>query len=72
MKFWLYDQLDYENSTKAVMVWIHGGSWFMSSGNGGLADIYGPRYFLDRDIVLVTINYRLGPLGCVNKLTKNG
>lgn len=45
------------------MVWIHGGSWFMSSGNGGFTDIYGPRYFLDRDIVLVTINYRLGPLG---------
>ena len=63
MKFWFYDQLDYENSTKAVMVWIHGGSWFMSSVNGGLTDIYGPRYFLDRDIVLVTINYRLGPLG---------
>lgn len=45
------------------MIWIHGGSWFMSSGNGGFTDIYGPRYFLDRDIVLVTINYRLGPLG---------
>ncbi|XP_046452283.1 venom carboxylesterase-6-like [Daphnia pulex] len=55
--------LDFANSTRAVMVWIHGGSWFMSSGNGGLTDIYGPRYLLDRDIVLVTINYRLGPFG---------
>jgi carboxylesterase type B len=49
------------------MVWIHGGSWFMSSGNGGLTDIYGPRYLLDRDIILVTINYRLGPFGWARK-----
>lgn len=52
-----------ENSDlKPVMVYIHGGAWFLGSGNG-LADMYGPRYFLDRDIVLVTFNYRLGPLG---------
>ncbi|KZS20997.1 Liver carboxylesterase 1 [Daphnia magna] len=55
--------LNVTKTLRAVMVWIHGGSWFMSSGNGGFTDIYGPRYFLDRDIVLVTINYRLGPLG---------
>lgn len=24
---------------------------------------YGPKYLLDQDIVLVTFNYRLGPLG---------
>ena len=47
---------------KPVMVWIHGGSFATGSGNGE-TDIYGPAYFLDRDIVLVTINYRLGPLG---------
>ena len=44
------------------MVWIHGGGFDMGSGNGE-TDIYGPGYFLDRDIVLVTINYRLGVFG---------
>lgn len=41
-----------------VMVYIPGEDW-VSSG----ATNYGPEYFMDRDIVLVTINYRLGSLG---------
>lgn len=52
---------------KPVMVWIHGGSFATGSGNGE-TDIYGPAYFLDRDIVLVTINYRLGPLGNIEAI----
>lgn len=44
------------------MVWIHGGGFVLGSGNGD-TDFYGPAYLLDRDIVLVTINYRLGPFG---------
>jgi len=47
---------------RPVMVWIHGGSWTSGSGNGE-NDIYGPHNLLDRDIVLVTINYRLSVLG---------
>ncbi|XP_046407119.1 esterase E4-like [Ischnura elegans] len=43
-----------------VMVWIHGGLFIQGSGG---ADLYGPEYLLDEDIVLVTINYRLGALG---------
>ncbi|XP_023246841.1 esterase FE4-like [Copidosoma floridanum] len=46
-----------------VMVWIHGGGFVVGSG-GGL--LYGPDYFLKKDIVLVTINYRLGVLGFLN------
>ena len=46
--------------TLPVMVWIHGGGWMM--GNGG-TEFYGPSYFLDRNVVLVTINYRLGAIG---------
>jgi carboxylesterase type B len=42
------------------MVWIHGGGWFTGSGN---TDMYGPQYLLDKDVILVTINYRLGTLG---------
>ena len=40
------------------MVWIHGGAF-----NTGSSNIYGAEFLLDRDIVLVTINYRLGIFG---------
>lgn len=43
-----------------VMVWIHGGAFV--TGDGG-DTMYGPDYYLRKDIVLVTINYRLGVLG---------
>lgn len=43
------------------MVWIHGGAFQSGSGN---SDMYGPEFLLMHDnIVLVTINYRLGLLG---------
>ena len=41
-----------------VMVFIHGGAFMY--GEGGL---YGPSNFMDWDMVIVTLNYRLGPLG---------
>ena len=34
----------------------------MGSGNGE-RDLYGPKLWMDRDIVMVTLNYRLGPFG---------
>ncbi|KAJ4446924.1 hypothetical protein ANN_13625 [Periplaneta americana] len=43
-----------------VMFWIHGGGWL--SGSGGI-DQFGPQYLLDKNVVLVSINYRLGALG---------
>nr|CAD7261952.1 unnamed protein product [Timema shepardi] len=43
-----------------VMVWIHGGGSVSGSGDPSL---YGPGYLLDREIVFVTFNYRLGALG---------
>ena len=55
-------QLNVTNDPLPVMVWIHGGAFYMGSGNG-VTDMFGPGYLLDRDIVLVTLNYRLGPLG---------
>lgn len=45
------------------MVWIHGGGFVM--GDGGDRQ-YGAEYLLDRDVILVTFNYRLGPLGSLN------
>ena len=43
-----------------VMVWIHGGGF--TSGDGS-EDLYGPDFLLDRDVILVTLNYRVGVLG---------
>ncbi|KAF2902650.1 hypothetical protein ILUMI_03535 [Ignelater luminosus] len=43
-----------------VMFYIHWGGFFSGSGN---ADFYGPDILLDKDVVLVTFNYRLGALG---------
>lgn len=43
-----------------VLFNIHGGGFIGNSGQSGL---YGPEFLLDHDIVLVTINYRLGALG---------
>ncbi|KAJ8708869.1 hypothetical protein PYW08_010251 [Mythimna loreyi] len=43
-----------------VIVFIHPGGFYSMSGRSDLA---GPHYLLDRDVVLVTINYRLGSLG---------
>jgi para-nitrobenzyl esterase len=44
---------------RPVMVWIHGGAF--TSGSGG---IYDARWLASRgDIVVVTLNYRLGALG---------
>ena len=43
-----------------VMVWIHGGSFAFGDGTW---DTFGPQHFLDLDVVVVTMNYRLGALG---------
>lgn len=42
------------------MVFIHGGGFKLGSGDDL---IYGPDYLLQKDVVLVTLNYRLGALG---------
>ncbi|MEP0204006.1 MAG: carboxylesterase family protein [Halioglobus sp.] len=46
-----------DNAKRPVMVWIHGGGFRFGSG-----DIQG-ELIASEDIVLVSINYRLGPLG---------
>jgi len=56
------EKVSTEAKKRPVMVWIHGGSYTSGSGNGE-SDIYGPNNLIDRDIVLVTINYRLSVLG---------
>ncbi|CAH0731226.1 unnamed protein product, partial [Brenthis ino] len=48
-----------------VLVWIHGGGFKSGSGN---RNSYGPNYLIRHDVILVTLNYRLGPYGfmCLN------
>ncbi|KAF4526362.1 hypothetical protein B566_EDAN014100, partial [Ephemera danica] len=60
-------KLENEGSPLSVMVYIHGGGFIMHSGGN---EFYGPHFLLDRDIVLVTINYRLGALGFLSLGTK--
>lgn len=46
--------------TLPVMVWIFGGGFQIG---GAMRDIYGPDYFMQHDVLLVTFNYRVGALG---------
>lgn len=45
---------------RPVMVWIHGGGFATGAGSQG---IYDGRRIASRDVVVVTINYRLGAFG---------
>ncbi|XP_058464799.1 juvenile hormone esterase-like [Malaya genurostris] len=43
-----------------VLVWVHGGSFTEGSSE---TDIFGPEPILDKDIIVVTFNYRLASFG---------
>ncbi|KAJ8970724.1 hypothetical protein NQ317_018758 [Molorchus minor] len=43
-----------------VLLWIHGGGFQWGDGT---YQYYGPGFLMDYDIIVVTINYRLGPFG---------
>ncbi|XP_065167848.1 esterase B1-like [Atheta coriaria] len=45
------------------MVYIHGGGYYVGSGN---SLSYGPEFLMTEDIVLVTVDYRLGYLGALS------
>lgn len=49
-----------------VMVYIHGGSFRLGS-----AQEYWPNYLLEKDVVLVVPQYRLGPLGFLSLQTED-
>lgn len=44
------------------MVWIHGGA-FMRGSSG--IEMYGPDFLLQKDVILISFNYRLGVFGMV-------
>ncbi|XP_045449950.1 cholinesterase 1-like [Melitaea cinxia] len=50
------------------MVWIHGGGFVGGSGNEESA---GPEYLLKKDVILVTLNYRLDALGFLSLDTED-
>jgi len=58
----------YRTTGNPVMVWIHGGSYLTGSGNDTHKR---PDYLMAKDVILVSINYRLGALGkiCASKKT---
>ena len=75
---WLFASLDFEkqqsedclfiniikpskidNGSLPVMVWFHGGGYNFGNGDG----LYITDRFAKRDVILVTMNYRLGPFG---------
>nr|NP_001165390.1 carboxyl/cholinesterase 2 precursor [Bombyx mori]BAI66478.1 carboxyl/cholinesterase 2 [Bombyx mori] len=47
-------------TTLPVMFFIHGGGYVSGSGND---DFFGPDFIVRKNVILVTINYRLGDLG---------
>lgn len=51
------------NPKLPILFWIHGGAFQFGNGN---AFLYGPDYLLPENIMVVTINYRLGALGFLN------
>lgn len=57
--------------TLPVLVWIHGGAF--AYGFAGRY-YYGPRHIVKHNVILVTINYRMGPYGfmCLNTPTIPG
>ncbi len=53
-----------DGARRPVMVWIHGGAFTMGSGS---TPLYAGTHFAKRgDVVVVTLNYRLGALGFLN------
>ena len=49
-----------DDARRPVMVWLHGGGFAIGAGSDPL---YHGSALVDRGVVLVTINYRLGPFG---------
>ena len=56
-----------DTKKRAVMVYFHGGAYIMG---GGASFFFGPGYLLEQNVVLVTFNYRLGPLGFLSTTDK--
>jgi len=56
LNVWAHD----DGTAKPVMVWLHGGAFFYGAGS---QDMYDGSAIAHEDVVVVSINYRLGALG---------
>lgn len=54
----IYTPARNESELLPVIFWIHGGGF-----QYGTSSTYGAKFLIDRDLILVTINYRVGPFG---------
>ncbi len=59
-----------DDAARPVMVWIHGGAYVFGSGAVSWYD--GTRFVQHGDVVVVTINYRLGPFGFLHLVDQFG
>ena len=56
----IWTAAEHTNEARPVMVWIHGGAFFLGSGS---LPLYDGEALAQSGVVLVTINYRLGAFG---------
>jgi len=56
----VYSPENHQQAPLPVMVWIHGGA--LLAGAGTFQE-HGPQHLLDKEVIVVTLNYRLGALG---------
>ncbi len=52
-----------DGAKRPVMVWFHGGAFVIGAGSQG---VYNGKHLAARDVVVVTVNYRLGAFGFLN------
>nr|QCC89016.1 carboxylesterase 1 [Meteorus pulchricornis]QCC89028.1 carboxylesterase 13 [Meteorus pulchricornis] len=57
-----------DNERRPVMVFLHPGGFNAGSGDD---DLHGGDFLVERDVVVVTINYRVGAVGNLNTLDAN-
>ncbi|KAK3864013.1 hypothetical protein Pcinc_030274 [Petrolisthes cinctipes] len=48
-------------NTQPILVFLHAGTWM--AGGGGSDGLLQPDYLLENDVMVITINHRLGPFG---------
>lgn len=59
-----------DDARRPVLVWIHGGAFI--SGSGAMPNYSGETFARDGDLVVVNLNYRLGPLGLLSCTSDDG
>lgn len=60
LNVWTKTKADSADATLPVMVWIHGGGWSSGATASGIYDGFG---FAEKNVVLVSVNYRMNAFG---------